>query len=69
MKTNTHTLKIKSSNINSSSPFAERELTLSEIDSMYQNGEINEDQARKMATKMLIQNNADGSVFQAVLTR
>lgn len=42
----------KETSINRHSPYAERIPTLSEIDSLYQNGEINEGEARDMATKM-----------------
>lgn len=41
--------RLKSGNgLDHTSPFAERELTLSEIDSKYQNGEIDRDRAEKM---------------------
>jgi len=55
--------------INASSCFAEREVTLSQIDSMYQNGEINQQEADRMATQWLIDNKADGTVFATVLKR
>jgi len=62
---------IKSSSINASNPHAERELTLSEIDSMYQNSEISADEAKAMAVNMASDYQFKGSdlVFVAVLRK
>ena len=53
--------------INASSPFAERELTLSQIDSMLYNGEINRDEAQSMALQVLCNLDATKEVFTAVI--
>ena len=45
-------IRIKASSINPSSCFAERELTLSDIDSMYHNGEISLYEAQAMVIKI-----------------
>lgn len=43
----------KSSSINASSPYAERELSLSEIDSKYQNGEISREEAISLSLNLI----------------
>lgn len=50
-------LGYKNSKINKHSPFAEREITLTEIDSMFQNGEINEKEARDMVVQWAVDTN------------
>ncbi len=64
-------LGIKSSSVNASNPFAEREVTLSQIDSMWQNGEITGDQARDMAISMATHSKYIGAseVLPAVLQK
>ncbi len=57
----------KSSSINASNCHAERELTLSQVDSMYQNGEINQVEAKRMAITVLIDLDATGEVFATIL--
>jgi len=46
--------RFKETSINRHSPYAERIPTLSEIDSLYQNGDLSESEARDMATKMAL---------------
>ena len=55
-----------SSPINASSPFAEREMSLSQIDSTYQNGEISHSQAKEMAIYFLAENNAPKEMYLAI---
>lgn len=45
-------LGYKGSSINHHSPFASRDLTLSEIDSMWQNGEITQEEAENLAVEV-----------------
>lgn len=45
---------MKGSNINPSSCFAERELTLSEIDSRFQNGEIDKQEAERLSIQWAV---------------
>lgn len=55
----------KSSSINSTSPYADRILSLSEIDSLFQNSEITEEEARKMVLQS-VSNGTDTAVISAV---
>lgn len=61
-------LKVKGSNINQYSPFAERELTLSDIDSMFQNGEITVEEAQKMALRIVAETN-DTAILHALIRK
>lgn len=44
----------KSSSINASHPQAEREITLTQIDSMYSNGEIGVQEAKKLVVQWAV---------------
>jgi len=59
-------LGYKGSSINQHSPFAARELTLSEIDSMWQNGEITQEQAQDLAIEVAC-NTSNIQVLQAMM--
>jgi hypothetical protein len=59
---------IKSNSIYSS-PFAEQTLTLSQIDSMYQNGEIDADTAKEMAVEMALETKGTNLILEAVLSK
>jgi len=48
-------IKIKASCINASSPFAEREITLTQIDNMWEAGEINTQEAKNMIIKWAVE--------------
>jgi hypothetical protein len=50
-------VRYKQSSVNQYSPHAEREVTLTEIDSMLHNGEINMDEAKEMAIRWAAKTN------------
>lgn len=69
MRAETKKMGFGSTPINADSPFAERELTLSDIDSMFQNGAISEVEARNMAIGIALGSRDTETILKVVLAK